>query len=66
MRLTFDKEADALYIRLNEAEIFESEELAPGVILDYSQTDQVIGIEVLRLSQQPEGLDLSALMLKTA
>lgn len=49
-----------------EAEIFESEEVAPGVILGYRKTDQVVRIEVLRLSQQPEGLDLSALMLKTA
>jgi len=36
------------------------------VILHYSKTETVVGIEVLRLSQQPDGLDLSALMLKTA
>ena len=66
MKLTFDKDADALYLELEHSSIVESEEVAPGVILDYSKTDNVVGIEVLRLSQQPEGLDLSALMLKTA
>ncbi len=66
MKLTFDKDADALYLELEDSSIVESEEVAPGVILDYNQTDNVVGIEVLRLSQQPEGLDLSALMLKTA
>lgn len=66
MKLTFDKDADALYLELEDSSIVESEEVAPGVILDYSQTENVVGIEVLRLSQQPEGLDLSALMLKTA
>ena len=66
MKLTFDKDADALYLELEDSSIVESEEVAPGVILDYNQTDHVVGIEVLRLSQQPEGLDLSALMLKTA
>ena len=66
MKLTFDKEADALYLELDDSEIHESEEVAPGVILDYSKTDSVVGIEVLRLSHQPRKLDLSALMLKTA
>ncbi|MXX30876.1 MAG: DUF2283 domain-containing protein [Chloroflexi bacterium] len=66
MKLTFDREADALYLELDESEIYESEEVAPGVILDYSKTDRVVGIEVLGLSHQPRNLDLSALMLKTA
>lgn len=66
MKLTFDKDADALYLELEDSNIVESEEVAPGVILDYSKTERVVGIEVLRLSQQPRGLDLSALMLKTA
>lgn len=66
MKLTFDKDADALYLELEDSSIVESEEVAPGVILDYNQTERVVGIEVLRLSEQPDGLDLSALMLKTA
>ena len=66
MKLTFDKDADALYLELEDSSIFESEEVAPGVILDYSKTESVVGIEVLRLSQQPDGLDLSEFMLKTA
>ena len=66
MKLTFDKDSDALYLELEDSSIVESEEVAPGVILDYSKTERVVGIEVLRLSQQPEGLDLSAFMLKTA
>ena len=66
MKLTFDKDTDALYLELEDSSIVESEEVAPGVILDYSETETVVGIEVLRLSQQPEGLDLSALILKTA
>ena len=66
MKLSFDKDADALYLELDASKIVESEEVAPGVILDYNQTERMVGIEVLRLSQQPDGLDLSALMLKTA
>jgi hypothetical protein len=36
MKLTIDKEADALYLDLDETPAVESEEISPGVILDYN------------------------------
>ena len=58
MRLKIDKESDALYLRLDETAIVESEEVQPGVILDYDQNGFVVGIEILALSArvQPEKL----------
>ena len=35
MRVRTDEAADALYIRLEESAIVESEEVSPGVILDF-------------------------------
>ena len=35
MRIRTDEAADALYIRLEEAAIVESEEVSPSVILDF-------------------------------
>jgi uncharacterized protein YuzE len=37
MRLHVDKEGDALYLRLDDSKIIESEEVASGVILDYNE-----------------------------
>jgi uncharacterized protein YuzE len=54
MRLKIDKENDSLYLRLNEIEIVESEEVQPGVILDFDQNGQVVGIEILSLSKRTE------------
>lgn len=34
MKIHFDEQADALYIRLNDAQIVASEEVKPGIILD--------------------------------
>ena len=51
MKLHIDKEADALYLRLDDSPIVESEEVAPGVVLDYNQANQVVGVEMLHLSQ---------------
>ncbi len=48
MRLTVDTETDALYLRLDEAPVVESEEVHPGVILDFDGSGRVVGIEVVQ------------------
>ena len=52
MRLHFDKEADALYLRLDESTIVESEEVHPGIVLDFNEADQVVGIEILNVGKR--------------
>lgn len=47
MRLRVHKDDDALYFRLNESAIVESEEARPGVILDFDKDGQVVGVEFL-------------------
>ena len=49
MRVKVDKEDDALYFRLNENAIVESEEVRPGVILDFNSDGAVVGVEFLGL-----------------
>jgi uncharacterized protein YuzE len=52
MRLKVDYKNDALYLRLDESAIVDSEEVKPGVILDYDAHDNVVGIEILGLSRR--------------
>lgn len=63
MKLHINQEADALYLCLNEATIVESEEVAPGVVFDYSEANQVVGIEMLYLSKRSPDLNPSTLEL---
>ncbi len=65
MKLHIDKEGDALYLRLDDSTIIESEEVAPGVVLDYNEANQVVGIEMLYLSKRSPDLNLSILELIT-
>ena len=65
MKLNVDKEADALYLRLDDSRIVESEEVSPGVVLDYNESKEVVGIEMLRLSKRSSSLNLSALQFET-
>ncbi len=65
MKLNVDKAADALYLRLDDSPIVESEEVSPGVILDYNESNEVIGVEMLHLSKRSSSLNLSALQFET-
>jgi uncharacterized protein YuzE len=65
MKLNVDKEADALYLRLDDSPIVESEEVSPGVVLDYNESNEVVGVEMLHLSKRSSNLNLSALQFET-
>ena len=57
MKVRYDPEADALYIRLREGTIAETEEVSAGVMLDVDAEGNPVGLEILnasrRLGQQP-------------
>ena len=64
MKLTIDSSADALYLRLDTSPIVESEEVSPGVVLDYNKDNEVVGVEMLYLSRRSPNPDLSDLQLE--
>ncbi len=66
MKVTVDKEADALYMRLSDARISDSEEVKPGVILDYDDDNNLVGIELLRLSERIPAASLKTVMIESA
>jgi uncharacterized protein YuzE len=65
MRLKVDKENDTLYLRLDESKVVESEEVRPGVILDFDNEGRVIGVEFLGISSRATWEELSSLQFQT-
>jgi uncharacterized protein YuzE len=65
MRLKVDKENDVLYFRLDESPVVESEEVAPGVVLDFNADGRVVGVEILSLSTRTEPEQLRVLQFET-
>ena len=65
MKLHVDRDADALYLRLDESVIGESQEVSPGVVLDYNESNEVVGVEMLHLSRRSPELKLAALEFET-
>jgi uncharacterized protein YuzE len=54
-------DSDMLYIELIEAVSSESEEIAPGVVLDFDEANHVVGVEIEGASHR---VDLTRLELK--
>lgn len=60
MKIIYDPEVDVLRIRLTDAAIEESDEETPGVILDFDESGQVVGFEILNAStrvQNPRSVE---------
>ncbi|MBN1556464.1 MAG: DUF2283 domain-containing protein [Phycisphaerae bacterium] len=66
MRIKVDKTGDALYFRLDENRIVDSEEVRPGVILDFDENDRVVGVEFLGISTRLAAEELSSIQIQTA
>ena len=49
--LTYDPEADDVFVRLGDGAPLESEELSPGVTADYDADGRIVAIEVLPASK---------------
>jgi uncharacterized protein YuzE len=47
MVVKYDKESDIIYIQFSENKVVESDEDKPGLILDYGENGDIVGIEVL-------------------
>jgi uncharacterized protein YuzE len=60
MKVTYDSEVDVLRVLFSDARIAESDEDKPGVILDYDDAGNVVGLEILNASQRvdnPRAMD---------
>ena len=58
----YDRVGDILYIRLRDDRVVESDEVEPGIIVDYNEKGEIVGIEVLWFSRR--GIDLSRLVVE--
>lgn len=47
MKIEYDKEVDALYIRIQEKKVARTREIEEGVNLDFDSDGKVIGLEII-------------------
>lgn len=52
MKVIYDPDKDILQVSFNETLIEETTQIAPGLILDYDEDGNVIGLELRRASKK--------------
>jgi uncharacterized protein YuzE len=65
MKLKVDKANDAIYFRLDDSKIIESEEVEKGLFLDYNESGNIVGIEILNISNRTNAINFNSLQFET-
>ncbi|MBI1743758.1 DUF2283 domain-containing protein [Candidatus Acetothermia bacterium] len=65
MKITYDPEADALYIYLppEGTSVAETREVTEEIFVDLDEKDNIIGVEILSVSQQIPPREISSITL---
>ena len=54
MRIHYSHQADALYIRLKDVDITNTDEITEDIIMDFDKDGNVVGIEILSASEKAD------------
>lgn len=58
MRMHYSQDADAIYIRLKEDDIYSTDEVTEDILMDFDDKGNVIGIEILSVSEKVDVREL--------
>ena len=64
MKITFDKEADAVYIEFGEGKFSSNKKIDNNTIIDLDEKDNILGIELLDVSKRIPKDFLSSISVK--
>lgn len=52
VRLHYDAASDAAYLRFSQEPVIESEEVAPGLVLDFDSAGRLVALEVMQATRR--------------
>jgi uncharacterized protein YuzE len=52
MKIEYDKEVDALYIRIQAKKVLHTKEIEEGINLDLDEDGKVIGLEIIGITER--------------
>ena len=52
MKIEYDKEVDALYIRIQEKKVSHTKEIDEGINLDIDEDGKVVGLEIIVVAER--------------
>lgn len=66
MKVDYDKQVDILSVVFSDAPVEESDEVRPGVILDFDAEGRVVGMEILDASRRMDNPAMVEFAVKAA
>jgi len=66
MKVSFDRESDALHIRFSDEAIAETAEVRPCLMFDYDAKGRIVAFEILDASRNLAATDMKKLALEVA
>jgi uncharacterized protein YuzE len=66
MKVDYDRATDSLTMVFIDAPVEESDEIRPGVILDFDAEGRIVGMEILDASQRTDNPAAVEFSVKTA
>ncbi len=64
MKISFDPKHDVLYLKFSEDKIVDTVEVDGGVLIDYGDQGQMIGIEIINASSLIKAHPLQEIVIK--
>ena len=58
MKIEYDKEVDALYIRIQEKAVSRTKEIEEGINLDIDEDNKIIGLEIISATERYSQKDI--------
>ncbi len=58
MKIEYDKEVDALYIRIQEKKVARTKEVEEGINLDFDEDGKIIGLEIIGATERYKKEDI--------
>ena len=64
MKISYDPKYDVLYLKFTEEKVADTIEVDGGVLIDYGDTRQMIGIEIINASSLIKANPLKEIVIK--
>ena len=64
MKIEYDREADALYIQLKEANVDDNIDIEEGIAIDVDENRHLVGIEILDVSKKLSLKDIANITIE--
>ncbi len=64
MKVSYDPKHDVLYLKFSDAKIVDTVEVVEGILIDYGENGEIVGIEMINASALIRAKPLKEVVIK--